>query len=104
MQLLLDIASWLLLVSGGGFLLIGGIGALRFNDLYSRMHAASLTDSIGTLLVLLGVLLQAGLSLAGAKIAAILIFMLLTGPTASYALANAAFLSGIRPQAEQDEQ
>ena len=104
MQLILDIASWLLLVSGGGFLLIGGIGALRFSDLYSRMHAASLTDSIGTLLVLLGILLQAGWSLAGAKIAAILIFMLLTGPTASYALANAAFLSGIRPSTESDEQ
>lgn len=103
MPLLLDIASWLLLATGGGFLLIGGIGALRFRDLYSRMHAASLTDSIGTLLVLLGILLQAGFTLAGAKIAAILIFMLLTGPTASYALANAAYMSGIRPPSEGDE-
>ena len=101
MALLLDIASWLLLGLGGIFLLIGGIGALRFSDLYSRMHAASLTDSIGTLLVLLGILLQAGWSLAGAKIGAILIFMLLTGPTASYALANAAFLSGLKPQTEK---
>jgi multicomponent Na+:H+ antiporter subunit G len=99
----LDIASWALLISGGGFLLIGGIGALRFGNLYSRMHAASLTDSIGTLLVLLGILLQAGWSLAGAKLAAILIFMLLTGPTASYALANAAYLSGLRPETERNE-
>ena len=103
MALILDIASWLFLIAGGAFLLIGGIGALRFSDLYSRIHAASLTDSIGTLLVLLGILLQAGWTLAGAKIGAILIFMLLTGPTASYALANAAFLSGLRPEAESKE-
>lgn len=102
MTLILDIASWILLVGGGAFLLIGGLGALRFQTLYSRMHAASLTDSIGTLLVLLGILLQAGWTLAGAKIAAILIFMLLTGPTASYALANAAYLSGIRPRTMDD--
>ena len=103
MALFLDIASWLFLIAGGAFLLIGGIGALRFSDLYSRIHAASLTDSIGTLLVLLGILLQAGWTLAGAKIGAILIFMLLTGPTASYALANAAFLSGLRPKSESEE-
>jgi multicomponent Na+:H+ antiporter subunit G len=98
--LALDIASWALLIGGGAFILIGGIGALRLPTLYARMHAASLTDSMGTLLVLSGLILQAGLSLATAKLAAILIFMLLTGPTASYALANAALLSGRRPQGD----
>jgi multicomponent Na+:H+ antiporter subunit G len=102
MQAALDITSWILLGGDSAFLLIGGIGVLRFQTLYARMHAASLTDSIGTLLVLLGILLQAGWTLAGAKIAAILIFMMLTGPTASYALANAAYLSGIRPKTEHD--
>lgn len=103
MLLILDIASWFLLVGGGAFLLIGGIGALRFQTLYARIHAASLTDSIGTLMVLLGILLQAGWTLAGAKIAAILIFMMLTGPTASYALANAAYLSGARPKTDAED-
>lgn len=103
MLLILDIASWFLLVGGGAFLLIGGIGALRFQTLYARMHAASLTDAIGTLMVLLGILLQAGWTLAGAKIAAILIFMMLTGPTASYALANAAYLSGVRPKTDPED-
>ncbi len=101
MQAALDITSWILLGGGSAFLLIGGIGVLRFQTLYARMHAASLTDSIGTLLVLLGILLQAGWTLAGAKIAAILIFMMLTGPTASYALANAAYLSAARPKTER---
>ena len=98
MAQVLDILSWAMLLSGAGFVLIGGIGILRLPDLYTRMHAASLTDTLGTLLVLLGIMLQAGLSLASIKLAAIAIFLLLTGPTATYALANAALLSGLKPR------
>lgn len=95
--LLLDALSLLLLTAGGGFVLIGGIGALRLPNLYTRMHAASLTDSMATLLIFPGIMLQAGLSLATIKLFAIMLFLLLTGPTASYALANAALLSGVKP-------
>jgi multicomponent Na+:H+ antiporter subunit G len=97
MQWVLDILSWLLLTSGGFFVLIGGIGALRMPDLYTRMHAASVTDSIGPILIILGLILQAGLTLASLKLAAVLLFLLLTGPTASNALASAAILSGHKP-------
>jgi len=91
---LLDIASWLLFLVGGFFVVVGGIGALRMPDLYTRMHAASLTDSIAPVLIITGIMLQAGATLASVKLAAILLFLLLTGPTASNALASAALLSG----------
>ncbi len=94
-----DILSWVLLCLGGGFVLTGGIGALRLPGFYTRLHAASLTDTMGTLLVLAGVMLQSGLSLATIKLAAIAIFLLLTSPTATYALSNAALMSGLRPEA-----
>lgn len=93
----LDILSWALLSAGGIFILIGGIGVLRLPDFYTRMHAASLTDTMGTILILLGIMLQAGFTLATIKLVSILIFLLLTGPTASYALANTALLSGLKP-------
>jgi multicomponent Na+:H+ antiporter subunit G len=96
----LDILSWVLLTLGGISVLIGGIGALRMPDLYTRMHAASVTDSLGSILVLTGIMLQAGFSLATIKLAAILLFLLLTSPTASNALASAALLAGTRPFAE----
>jgi len=96
----LDIASWVLLSLGGISVLIGGIGALRLPDLYTRMHAASVTDSLGALLILVGIMLQAGLSLATIKLAAILLFLLLTSPTASYALAAAAMIAGHKPGIE----
>ncbi|MCR9106417.1 MAG: monovalent cation/H(+) antiporter subunit G [Gammaproteobacteria bacterium] len=94
----LDVLSWILLLGGAGFVLIGGIGVLRLPDLYTRMHAASLTDTLGTLLIIGGTMVQAGLTLASVKLAAIAVFLLLTGPTATYALANAALLAGLLPR------
>lgn len=96
MALLLDIASWALLSIGGIFVLIGGIGVLRMPDLYTRIHASSLTDTMGAIMIIVGVMLQAGLSLAAIKLAAILLFLLLTSPTASNALASAALLASQR--------
>jgi multicomponent Na+:H+ antiporter subunit G len=97
MALIVDLLSWCLLSVGAIFILIGGVGVVRLPEFYTRMHAASLTDSIGTILILVGIILQAGVSLAAFKLMAILAFMLLTGPTATYALANAALMSGFKP-------
>ena len=98
LALLLDIASWLLLSVGGVFVFIGGLGALRMPDLYTRMHAASVTDTMGPALIIIGIILQAGFTLASVKLVAILLFLLLTGPTASNALASASLLAGNRPE------
>ena len=98
LALLLDIVSWLLLSAGGVFVFIGGLGALRMPDLYTRMHAASVTDTIGPALIIIGIILQAGLTLASVKLVAILLFLLVTGPTASNALASASLLAGNRPE------
>jgi multicomponent Na+:H+ antiporter subunit G len=99
MQTAFDILSWILLTAGGAFVLVGGVGALRMPNLYTRMHAASVTDTMGAVLVLVGVMVQAGLSLATVKLAAILLFLLITSPTSSYALASAAMIAGIKPDA-----
>ena len=98
MTVAIDILSWLLLTTGGVFVFIGGLGALRMPNLYTRMHAASLTDTMGAILVIGGIMLQAGLTLATIKLAAILLFLLITSPTASNALASAAILSGLQPK------
>ena len=97
MAMLIDILSWVLLTLGGVFVFIGGLGALRMPDLYTRMHAASLTDTAGAVFVIVGIMLQAGFTLATVKLAMILLFLLLTSPTATNALASAAMLAGLRP-------
>lgn len=93
----LDIASWVLLSMGGLFVFIGGVGVLRMPDFYTRIHASSLTDTMGAILIILGIMLQAGASLAAIKLAMILLFLLITSPTATNALASAALLAGVRP-------
>ena len=104
MTLFIDSLSWLLLSLGGLAVLVGGIGALRMPDLYTRMHAASVTESLGSILVISGIVLQAGFSLASIKLIAILLFLLITSPTSSYALASAALIAGRRPMAPDHEQ
>jgi len=99
----LEVLSWILVCTGGAFVLIGGIGALRLPNFYTRLHAASLTETMATILIFAGMILQAGLSLASVKLVAIMLFLLLTAPTASYALANAALQSGMRPEADGEE-
>ena len=97
MELLLDILSWIFLGLGAAFLVIGGIGILRLPDLYARMHAAGVIDTLGCALLLIGLTFQAGLTLVTLKLLLILVFVQFTSPTATYALANAAYRSGLAP-------
>jgi len=99
MSLVLDVLSWACIVIGGVFCLLSGIGLVRFPDVFTRMHAASLGDTLGAGLIIVGLLLQAGLAadLVGIKLVMILVFLLFTSPVATHALAQAALLDGQRP-------
>jgi len=88
---ILDIASWVLLISGSFFVIVGGIGLLRLPDFYTRVHAASITDTVGAWLIILGLLLQVEHTLVGIKLIMILLFLILTSPLSSHALTKAAY-------------
>ena len=103
-SLAVDILSWILIVSGGAFSLVGAFGLLRFPDFWSRLHAASVAESAGVILLLLGMALQAGWGLIAIKVVLILIFLFITGPTATHAVANAALVSGLRPSSDVDQE
>lgn len=95
MSALLEWLGGVLMLLGSLFVFIGGVGAMRLPNVFTRIHAAGITDTMGTLLVLIGCALNMDSALAVVKVAAILVFLLLTGPTATYALANAARLGGV---------
>ena len=97
MSLAIDAASALLVLAGGTFCMVGGLGVLRMPDFYTRIHAASVCDNVGALLVLAGLMLQAGLSLVLLKLVAIAVLVLFTSPVATHALARAALGRGIEP-------
>lgn len=100
--MIIDIASWILLLAGGGLGIIGGIGIHRFPDFYSRLHATGITDTLSAMLILLGLGLQAGWSIAAFKLALIFMFLFFTNPAATHALANAALHSGLKPKLDGD--
>ena len=99
----LDILSWIIIVVGAGFSIVGAIGLLRFPDFYTRLHAAGITDTLGTWLILLGVLLQVESWLVAIKLALIVVFLFFTSPTATHALARAALASGLKPWTKDRE-
>jgi len=84
-------------------MLIGGIGILRFPDVFTRMHAASITDTMGAGALLLGLTIQAGPTLVAVKLILILVFLFFTSPTSSFALAHAALSSGVEPILDSDQ-
>lgn len=98
MEIILDIISWLFLLSGSFFCFTGVTGILRFPDFFTRIHAASVTDTLGASLILIGLMLQAGWGLTLAKLIVILLFSLLASTTASHAMAKAALKSGMKPE------
>lgn len=90
-------AGGALCLIGALLALIGTIGVLRFPDFFTRLHAASITDTAAVTLLLAGMAFLAPNWLIVFKLAAIWLFIFLTGPTGSHALANAAHTAGLQP-------
>jgi multicomponent Na+:H+ antiporter subunit G len=86
----MHIVSITLVSLGVLFLLLGAVGILRFPDCYTRMHAAGKCDTLGSLLVVSGLAVYHGVSSESAKILFIAVFIFLTSPTATHAIARSA--------------
>ena len=104
MSAAIDIASWILLVAGGLFCIVGAVGLLRMPDFYTRVHAASVTDTLGAGLILLGLILQAGWTLVAVKLVMIGLLIFFTSPAATHALARAALGRGLKPLLDRGEE
>jgi monovalent cation/proton antiporter MnhG/PhaG subunit len=102
----MDVVTVLILclyVAGLFFNLAGVVGILRLPDIYCRLHSSSKNTTLGTLLIVAGLVLrelQAGAAPAGLKVAAIALLMLVITPIGSHALARAAYKNGA-PLAEE---
>lgn len=102
-----DVFGWLndvrpvigaaLCLLGATLAVIGTVGVLRFPDFYTRLHATSVTDTSSATALLLGMALMAPSWIVVAKLAAIWLFIFLTSPTATHAVANAAHVAGLEP-------
>jgi len=84
-------------VGGAFFLMVGSVGLVRLPDFYCRNHATGKSDTLGVMLVIFGMILIEGFTLNSAKLFFVLVFVFLTNPTGTHALANAAIRSGLTP-------
>lgn len=99
------IREWLgggLVVAGAIFMLVGAVGLLRLPDIFTRIHAASVADTLGAGAILVGLMLIAGPTLAAVKLFFLVLFFGLMTPVATHALARAALHAGVKPQLADD--
>tara|TARA_B100000700_G_C14946208_1_gene809310 strand:+ start:166 stop:525 length:360 start_codon:yes stop_codon:yes gene_type:complete len=97
------VLTWVLVLSGAAFVIVGSLGILRLPDFWARLHAASVIESAGAILMLMGMSLWSGVALITIKLLMILIFLFVTGPTATHAIANAAMVSGLKPNSIKEK-
>ena len=106
MSAALDVMSWISIVGGLFFMVVGTVGILRMPDVYTRLHAAGMTDTMGAGLLLLGMALQAieGVALGDGsywfvfiRLVLVYAFLLFTSPIATHALARAGLSGGVEP-------
>ena len=98
-----DILADLLLGIGILFTLAGSVGMLRFPDFYTRLHAAGVTETLGMIAIVTGLMLETEGSGTLVRLVFIGVFMLITAPIASHALAKAARHGGVRPALGEEE-
>jgi len=96
-SLLLDIVGWLALGLGGLFCVIGAIGLHRMPDVFSRMHAASVIETVGVGLLVIGMLTQTDDWTVAVRLVIIVLVLFVTSAVANHALARAALHDGAKP-------
>jgi multicomponent Na+:H+ antiporter subunit G len=107
----MNIVVAFLIITGLVFFFATTVGLLRFPDFYSRMHAAGKGDTLSSLLMLGGLALyeihdfNLATILVSVKILLIVAFIFMASPTATHAIMDAGFESGVKPwQKEQMEE
>lgn len=102
MMLFIEIASWILILLGSFFTIVGALGLVRMPEVFTRMHAASVTDTVGVGFLISGMGLQAGLSLVTLKLLFLMLLFVFTAPVVTHALAQACLHEDVEPVLAHD--
>jgi len=100
----IEILSISFVVLGIFFMFLGSLGVVRLPDFYTRTHSASKTDTLGIMIVIVGLILFEGATINSIKLGFILLFVALANPIGSHALARAAMKTGLSPVLFKREQ
>lgn len=89
-----EIFACFFMLAGAVVFLGSAIGMLRLPDFYARIHASGNSETLGTLLAMIGLIILEGPTLTAAKIAFVFLFVALGNPIGSHILSKAAYKSG----------
>jgi len=103
MSNIINILGGILIIIGALATVIGLLGVFRMPDFFTRLHAASIIDTMGSMFILTGLMLYSGANLVSLKLLLILVFILITTPAAAHALAKSALHGGVEPVLDKDE-
>ena len=112
MEMVLDVLSWVSIAFGLFFMLVGTYGVIRMPDVYTRLHAAGMTDTMGAGFLIFGMACQTVVGMmhghttwwtALVRLALIYGFLLFTSPIATHALARAGLAGGVEPWTKDGE-
>ncbi|WP_427449877.1 monovalent cation/H(+) antiporter subunit G [Litorimonas sp. WD9-15] len=95
--LLRNVGTIISMVTGLFFVMAGTIGVLRLPDFFTRLHAAGMTDTLGAELILIALIFQSDSLQMVLKLLLVAFFLLITSPTATHAIAHAAYKAGVKP-------
>lgn len=102
MDAVFHILSWALLAGGGFFCVVGAVGIIRMPDAFTRLHAASVIDTLGVGMIIAGLMVESGLTLTTARLAIILALVFFTSPVAGHAIARSMRHRNVEPILSED--
>lgn len=100
----MTVLAVVLMLGGAFFLTVSCIGLIRLPDFYSRNHAVGKSETLGAMLVILGLAVYNGLAVSSLKLLFILVFVAIANPTATHAILRAALRTGLEPWTRKRKQ
>ena len=83
------------LLIGGLLSLVAAVGVIRMPDLFTRMHAATKTGTVGVSAIAIGMMIHFSNITVTSRGALVIAFFLLTAPVAAHMIGRAAYRSGV---------
>lgn len=90
-----ELVTAAMLIAGGVFVCLAGLGVVRMPDVYVRMHAATKAGTLGTGLILAAVAVHFADAGVAVRAVAAIVFLLITAPVAAHMIGRAAYRTGV---------
>ena len=95
-----EITAGILLVMGFVFTVLSTVGVLRLPDFFTRLHSSSIGETLGIVLIGLGLIIYEGIDFTSAKIFMIIVAIFVANPVGTHLIGKSALMSGHRLEEE----